>query len=121
MIYKIREKIKELDELGTIALQARESGKAVVHAHGTFDLLHLGHVRHLAAARTEGDVLVVTVTADRHVNKGPGRPVFPQASRRSNLSILSRSTTPPAPNRRSRPFGRRFTSRATTTPTPSMT
>ena len=47
-----------------------------MQAHGTFDLLHLGHVRHLEAARKLGDVLIVTVTADRFVNKGPGRPVF---------------------------------------------
>ncbi len=77
------------------------AGKTVVQAHGTFDLLHLGHVRHLEAARKLGDVLIVTVTADRFVNKGPGRPVFsarccaPRCWRRCNMSTGSRSTTSP--------------------------
>ena len=63
-------------------------GKTVVQAHGTFDLLHLGHVRHLEAARRLGDVLVVTVTADRFVNKGPGRPVFSGELRAEMLATL---------------------------------
>ena len=63
-------------------------GKVVVQAHGTFDLLHLGHVRHLEAARKLGDVLVVTVTADRFVNKGPGRPVFNAELRAEMLATL---------------------------------
>ena len=56
--------------------QLRRAGRKVVQAHGTFDLLHVGHVRHLEAAREFGDILVVTLTADRFVNKGPGRPVL---------------------------------------------
>src|SRR5262245_52247146 len=71
-----REKLRTLEEVAQIAEQLRNAGRTVVQAHGTFDLLHLGHVRHLEAARTLGDVLIVTVTADRFVNKGPGRPVF---------------------------------------------
>ena len=63
-------------------------GRTVVQAHGTFDLLHLGHVRHLEAARKLGDVLVVTVTADRFVNKGPGRPVFNAELRAEMLATL---------------------------------
>ena len=65
-----------------------QGGKSVVQAHGTFDLLHLGHVRHLEAARRLGDVLVVTVTADRFVNKGPGRPVFNAEMRAEMLATL---------------------------------
>ncbi len=65
-----------------------QAGKIVVQAHGTFDLLHLGHVRHLEAARKLGDVLVVTVTADRFVNKGPGRPVFNAELRAEMLATL---------------------------------
>ena len=59
-----------------------------MQAHGTFDLLHLGHVRHLEAARKLGDVLIVTVTADRFVNKGPGRPVFNAELRAEMLATL---------------------------------
>lgn len=44
--------------------------------HGVFDILHFGHVRHFLAARNRCDRLVVSVTSDRFVNKGPGRPIF---------------------------------------------
>lgn len=83
-----RDKIRSLDEIAEIAAQLRASGKTVVQAHGTFDLLHLGHVRHLEAARKLGDVLVVTVTADSFVNKGPGRPVFNGELRAEMLATL---------------------------------
>ena len=49
----------------------------VVLANGCFDLLHAGHVAHLKEARAMGDRLIVALTADEHVNKGPGRPVWP--------------------------------------------
>ena len=61
----------------------------VVHAHGCFDLLHLGHIRHLQAAKAAGDYLVVTVTADRYVRKGPGRPAFTERERAEALRGLS--------------------------------
>lgn len=56
--------------------------------HGVFDLVHMGHVRHFEAARREGDVLAVTVTADAFVNKGPGRPVFPDTLRAEMISSI---------------------------------
>lgn len=56
--------------------------------HGTFDLMHAGHIRHLQRAKQEGNVLVVTVTADEKVNKGPGRPVFNEQLRAENLAAL---------------------------------
>lgn len=83
-----RDKIKPLAELGEIAARIRATGKSIVHAHGTFDLLHMGHVRHLEHARREGDVLIVTVTADQHVHKGPGRPVFTHDLRAEMLAAL---------------------------------
>ncbi len=83
-----RDKVKTLAELETIAQQISQSGKIVIQAHGTFDLLHLGHARHLEAARRLGDVLIVTVTADRFVNKGPGRPVFSEALRAEMLASI---------------------------------
>ena len=60
----------------------------VVHCHGVFDLLHIGHIRYLQAARQLGDVLVVTVTADQFVNKGPHRPVFEERLRAQALAAL---------------------------------
>ena len=44
--------------------------------HGVFDLLHIGHIKHLKKAKQQGDILLVTITPDKFVNKGPGRPVF---------------------------------------------
>ena len=83
-----RSKIKTLDELVAIAKNARAGRKRVVLAHGTFDLLHMGHVRHLEQARREGDLLVVTITGDAYVNKGPGRPVFSAPMRAEMLAAL---------------------------------
>lgn len=61
---------------------------SVVLAHGCFDLLHIGHIRHLRQARAMGDRLVVSVTGDAHVNKGMGRPRFTAAQRVEALSAL---------------------------------
>lgn len=83
-----RDKIKTLPELAEVCDQLRREGKSIVHAHGAFDLLHVGHVRHLEAAAKLGDVLIVTVTADRFVNKGPGRPVFTEMLRAEMLATL---------------------------------
>src|SRR5262249_42213302 len=82
------EKIMTVQEVAAVVQRMRQAGKTVVHAHGTFDLLHVGHVRHIKAASDLGDVLVVTVTADRFVNKGPGRPVFNDGLRAEMLATL---------------------------------
>src|SRR6266478_1445448 len=87
-LIRTESKILTVDELATRANRFRASGLVVVQAHGTFDLLHLGHVRHLEAARALGDVLVVTLTADRFVNKGPGRPVFTESLRAEMVAAL---------------------------------
>ena len=83
-----RKKVKTLEQLGEIAAIARAAGRSVVLCHGVFDLVHMGHVRHLEAARREGDVLIITVTADAFVNKGPGRPIFPELMRAEMLGAL---------------------------------
>ena len=82
------DKIKAIDSLAAVCSDLRAAGKTVTLAHGTFDLLHLGHVRHLREAKGGSDVLVVTLTADRFVNKGPGRPVFTGAQRVEMLAAL---------------------------------
>jgi rfaE bifunctional protein nucleotidyltransferase chain/domain len=87
-IRRARDKIKTLSELASVCDEARHNGRRVALCHGVFDLVHLGHVRHLEAARREGDVLVVTVTADCFVNKGPGRPIFPDHMRAEMLAAL---------------------------------
>ena len=84
----LRHKICSIEELGQIAREARASGRSVVLAHGVFDLLHIGHIYHLQEARATSNVLIVTLTADQHVNKGPGRPVFPGIVRAEMLAAL---------------------------------
>lgn len=84
----VKEKIKSLDGLGAISEQARKDGIKVILCHGVFDLVHMGHVRHLKSARNEGDILIVTITADHLVNKGPGRPIFTEGLRAEMLAAL---------------------------------
>lgn len=70
--------------------QLHRTGKTVVFANGAFDLLHVGHVRYLEAARAQGDYLVVGVNSDRSVreSKGPGRPVLSEAERAEIVAAL---------------------------------
>ena len=86
---KIYEKIKKLDELKTIVSNCKKQKKKIAHCHGVFDLIHPGHIRHLASAKKEGDVLIVTVTADKFVRKGPGRPIFNENLRAETLAAFS--------------------------------
>lgn len=60
----------------------------IVLAHGCFDVLHAGHLKHFEAARKYGDRLIVSVTTDRFVNKGPGRPYFTAARRAEMVQAL---------------------------------
>jgi rfaE bifunctional protein kinase chain/domain/rfaE bifunctional protein nucleotidyltransferase chain/domain len=80
-------KIRDIDELAA-ELRHQRPGRTVVHCHGVFDLLHIGHIRHFQAAKKLGHILVVTVTPDRYVNKGPHRPVFPEALRAEAIASL---------------------------------
>jgi rfaE bifunctional protein nucleotidyltransferase chain/domain len=81
-------KILSLPDLAPLLDAERAAGRRIVQCHGVFDLLHPGHIRHFEAARREGDVLVVTITPDRFVNKGPGRPVFNQRLRAESVAAL---------------------------------
>ncbi|MPY87382.1 MAG: D-glycero-beta-D-manno-heptose 1-phosphate adenylyltransferase [Luteitalea sp.] len=82
--------IVSLDEAASRVAAWQREGCRVVFTNGVFDLLHPGHVRYLAAARAEGDRLVVAVNSDRSVraNKGPRRPVIPEAERAELLTGL---------------------------------
>lgn len=66
----------------------KKKNKKIIHCHGTFDLLHAGHIKYLQAAKNKGDLLFVTVTGDSFVNKGPGRPVFNERIRAENIAAL---------------------------------
>jgi D-beta-D-heptose 7-phosphate kinase/D-beta-D-heptose 1-phosphate adenosyltransferase len=84
------EKILSPEEMLRERQRLRAAGKRLVFTNGVFDLLHLGHVRYLAAARALGDALVVAINSDRTVRelKGPDRPVFNEAERAEILAAL---------------------------------
>jgi rfaE bifunctional protein nucleotidyltransferase chain/domain len=75
--------VLSVEEASRLASGWRAQGKRLVLANGCFDLLHVGHVRYLQAARALGDALVVGLNSDASVRrlKGPGRPVMPVAER----------------------------------------
>ena len=83
-----KSKVLSLGDLCNRAEVLRQSGKTIALCHGTFDLLHIGHIKHLSSAKRKADVLFVTVTGDSYVNKGPGRPVFNETLRAEQLSAL---------------------------------
>tara|TARA_B100000795_G_scaffold269697_1_gene259985 strand:- start:208 stop:1683 length:1476 start_codon:yes stop_codon:yes gene_type:complete len=66
----------------------KKNGKKVVMCHGVFDLLHLGHIKHFEKAKSLGDIVVVSITADKFVNKGPGRPAFNESDRAESISAI---------------------------------
>jgi D-beta-D-heptose 7-phosphate kinase/D-beta-D-heptose 1-phosphate adenosyltransferase len=80
-----------LDAAVAFVAAKRGAGQRIVFTNGVFDLLHPGHVRYLTAARAEGDVLIVGVNTDRSVraNKGPARPITPEAERAEILGALA--------------------------------
>src|ERR1700733_8956174 len=62
--------------------------KKVIMCHGTFDIVHPGHVRHLLYAKSKGDILIASLTADAHIAKANFRPFVPQELRAFNLAAL---------------------------------
>jgi rfaE bifunctional protein nucleotidyltransferase chain/domain len=85
------QKIIELRELSDRCEKLREAGKKIVATNGCFDLLHVGHVRYLQAARALGDLLVVGLNGDGSVHelKGVGRPITTQSDRAEILAALT--------------------------------
>lgn len=82
-------KILSFDQLLARREEARQRGMTVVHCHGCFDIVHPGHVRHLEFAARQGDILLVSVSADSGVNKGANRPLIPHDLRAENLAALN--------------------------------
>ena len=78
------------EELIKTVAEARAAGLRIVLANGCFDVLHVGHIRYLAGARSEGDLLIVGVNSDEQVReqKGEGRPVLPAAQRAEIVAAL---------------------------------
>ncbi|HEY6122675.1 MAG TPA: adenylyltransferase/cytidyltransferase family protein [Pyrinomonadaceae bacterium] len=77
-------------ELARLISEARASGARIVLANGCFDVLHVGHVRYLAGARSLGDLLLVAINSDRQVRalKGPGRPIMTANQRAEIVASL---------------------------------
>ena len=81
--YKLKSSSELLDLVGPFPRQ-----KKAILCHGVFDVVHPGHVRHLAYAKTKADILIVSITADRHINKGIYRPHIPEGLRALNLAAF---------------------------------
>ncbi|HEY6085843.1 MAG TPA: adenylyltransferase/cytidyltransferase family protein, partial [Nitrospira sp.] len=109
-ILQYRRKVKSVEDLCRL-LGPRPREKKVIMCHGTFDVVHPGHVRHLIYAKTKGDILVVSVTADQHIMKANMRPYVPEDLRAVNLAafemvdyvIIDQNPTPLANLRRIQP------------------
>ena len=80
-------KIQKLENLNKILQKVRKN-KKIVLCHGVFDLLHIGHIKHFEKAKSFGEILVVSITADKFVNKGPGRPAFNEVDRSDSISAI---------------------------------
>jgi len=85
------EKVVSRPEIAAIAAQARRDGRRIAFTNGCFDLLHVGHIRYLAAARDAADLLIVGVNDDASVRrlKGPARPLVPDAARAEVVAALA--------------------------------
>ena len=85
-----REKIVSSQGLTAILDEHRRASRKIVFANGVFDLLHVGHVRYLDAARAEGDLLVVGINSDSSTRKlkGPGRPILTERARATLVAAL---------------------------------
>ena len=86
----MNEKIVGAADLAVVAQTLRDAGRRLVLTNGCFDLLHLGHVRYLQAARALGDVLAVAINGDDSVRtlKGRGRPLNPESARAEVVGAL---------------------------------
>lgn len=85
-----REKIVSREGLHSILEEHRRNSRKIVFANGVFDLLHVGHVRYLQAARAEGDLLVVGLNSDSSTRqlKGDGRPILTERARAALVAAL---------------------------------
>jgi len=86
----MKSKILDMDELAVRARELRTAGKRLVATNGCFDLLHVGHIHYLQAARALGDLLAVGLNGDRSVRelKGAGRPINNERDRAEVLAAL---------------------------------
>ena len=97
----MKKKIINFSDIEKILKPLRKKGKIIVHCHGVFDVLHIGHLKHFESAKKYGDILIISVTPDKFVHKGFNRPYFNSAQRVECLAsiqvidfvVLNRSPT----------------------------
>ena len=85
-----KDKVKSLSELKEIIISFKKQGKKIGFTNGCFDLIHVGHIKYLRAAKKLCDILIVAINSDRSVKllKGNKRPLFPQDERAEILSAF---------------------------------
>ena len=81
-------KVFSFSKLVKVISDQKRKKKRIILCHGVFDLMHIGHIKYFQEAKEMGDVLVVTITPDRFVNKGPNRPVFNENLRTEAIAAL---------------------------------
>ena len=72
----MKKKIIDINNIEQVINSLKKKNKRIVHCHGVFDLLHIGHFNHFKSAKKYGDILIVSITPDRYVQKGFNRPYF---------------------------------------------
>src|SRR5215469_15828807 len=83
----VSHKLKSAAEIAAL-IGRRPRSRKVIMCHGTFDIVHPGHVRHLLYAKSKGDLLIASLTADQHIVRASFRPYVPQELRAFNLAAL---------------------------------
>ena len=85
-----KDKVKSLFELKEIVDSLKKQGKKIGFTNGCFDLIHVGHIKYLRAAKKLADILIVAINSDKSVKglKGNKRPLFPQSERAEILSAF---------------------------------
>ena len=84
----MNKKIISFDQLNLKLKKLSSKKKLIGMCHGVFDLIHLGHIKHFEEAKNHCDILIVSVTSDKYVFKGPGRPRFNEKERMHSISSL---------------------------------
>lgn len=85
---KSKDKIISYEDAINIVENLKNHGKTIVNVHGCFDLFHYGHLKFFESAKKNGDILLVSVTPDVYISKGPNRPVFKERQRIEFLSNI---------------------------------
>ena len=83
-----KNKIISFENIERILSKYRKQKKIIIHCHGVFDLLHIGHLKHFETAKKNGDILIVSITADQYIDKGFNRPFFKNQDRLEGLSSI---------------------------------